>query len=50
MKTKDLSKCWFKKSGTVANQPCTLSESYRAYCELKKAMWKNTVFNPLNNK
>ena len=25
----------------------TLSEGYRAYWELKKKMWKNTVFNPL---
>lgn len=25
----------------------TLSEGYRAYWELKQAMWKNTVFNPL---
>ena len=26
----------------------TLSEGYRAYWELKKEMWSNTVFNPLN--
>lgn len=31
--------------GTKSN--ITLSEGYRAYWELKKEMWKNTVFNPL---
>lgn len=25
----------------------TLSEGYRAYWELKRQMWKNTVFKPL---
>lgn len=31
-------------------KPLTLSEGYRAYWEMKKSMWKNTVFTPLNDK
>lgn len=39
---------WPQRTGTpIKNQSLTLSEGYRAYWELKKAMWKNTVFNPL---
>ena len=32
---------------STRHQFSTLSEGYRAYWELKKEMWKNTVFNPL---
>jgi hypothetical protein len=49
MKITEFIKDW--KAGkmpvSTKNQPSTLSEGYRAYWELKKEMWKNTVFNPL---
>ena len=39
---------WSQRTGApTKKQPTTLSEGYRAYWELKKAMWKNTAFNPL---
>lgn len=48
MKIKEFIKDW--KAGKMpvsTKNNTTLSEGYRAYWELKKAMWKNTVFNPL---
>lgn len=39
---------WSQRIGTpTKNQSLTLSEGYRAYWELKRQMWKNTVFSPL---
>lgn len=34
--------------GTKSN--ITLSEGYRAYWKLKRKMWENTEFKPLNDK
>ena len=48
MKITEFIKDW--KAGKIpvsTKSNITLSEGYRAYWELKKTMWKNTVFNPL---
>lgn len=48
MKIKEFIVNW--KAGKMpasTNNNITLSEGYRAYWEIKQAMWKNTVFNPL---
>ena len=48
MKIKDFIKNWKAGKMPVSTKSnITLSEGYRAYWELKKEMWKNTVFNPL---
>lgn len=53
MKIKGFIKDW--KAGklpvsTKSNNNLTLSEGYRAYWEMKKRMWENTEFKPLNDK
>ena len=49
MKIKNFIENWKagKMPTSTRHQFSTLSEGYRAYWELKKEMWKNTVFNPL---
>ena len=48
MKIKEFIMNWKAgKMPTSTKSNITLSEGYRAYWELKKEMWKNTVFNPL---
>ena len=48
MNIKEALEYWSLRTSTpFKNQSLTLSEGYRAYWELKKEMWKNTVFNPL---
>lgn len=49
MKIKNFIENWKagKMPASTRHQFSTLSEGYRAYWELKKEMWKNTVFNPL---
>lgn len=36
-----------KMPASTRHQFSTLSESYRAYWEIKQNMWKRTKFNPL---